>query len=613
METEIVIFDIPTRDEIVNKSQKELEYDDLKKNTKIPPFHLLNFYEIEQLEETRKIPESNMVSILCNFLLQYCIPIITHDVKDFHVSLQYKSIIEAITKNGAKIAIPNNVQFKVIGIKLPTIFMMRYDINNFAYNNFLNNTDISNGGHFGLYDQYTYKYTQQRENLTKPGFIYNFNDKILFLDNDDTIKKCKELIKYVHFVESYYNQNILTLYLDFKTLPYKPEFMNDGFKSWKIAKSEKYSADVLSEIEKYSNFKFGTSLDMDVEVALDSHHLDKVYNIGKNIGTDSSMFIKNLKKKKEELDNMTEINKQMNEGYVKKLEVIKKQIIAYHKYKITDLDILDQKQLKIIDLEYKKMSNFLQASDKDNKNGQALFYQLRKSFSDVDSERIKETLTKIENLFSDKELEGDDLLSGGLCPHVYHFGKILYKNFGKIQMMIIVRDYMIERYSLPSSAFGYFCKICGEQIAESDTTAIPKFVALKDNIDSEDKLSDLLWKEAVYIITTYVKFTIPVPIKPLINSLVSGLRNKLAEEEIKLIKSKTTTTDNVKDTLNLYASIYIFASLCAIMINNPGKITFGREKPTSQKIINESTEQRQYNEEKEKKNIRKEKCRKYKK
>jgi hypothetical protein len=53
----------------------------------------------------------------------------------------------------------------------------------------------------------------------------------------------------------------------------------------------------------------------------------------------------------------------------------------------------------------------------------------------------------------------------------------------------------------------------------------------------------------------------------------------VAIEEAKLFRSKTSTADTIKDTLNLYASIYIYAALCAVMIANPGKLTFARDRP----------------------------------
>ena len=46
METEIVIFDVPEKEPTINKSQKELEYENLEKNSKLPGYHFKNFFNM---------------------------------------------------------------------------------------------------------------------------------------------------------------------------------------------------------------------------------------------------------------------------------------------------------------------------------------------------------------------------------------------------------------------------------------------------------------------------------------------------------------------------------------------------------------------------------------
>jgi hypothetical protein len=145
---------------------------------------------------------------------------------------------------------------------------------------------------------------------------------------------------------------------------------------------------------------------------------------------------------------------------------------------------------------------------------------------------------------------------------------------------------MMKRFALPADKAGYFCKVCGEKLFDANNVGEILFLGMPGSIGmsmgEDDALQTMIWKEAMYIVSSNVRFTEPIPIKPLVSSLANGLKSVVAAEEAKLFRSKTNSSDTVRDTLNLYASIYIYAALCAIMINNPGKLTFAREKPADQ-------------------------------
>jgi hypothetical protein len=213
-------------------------------------------------------------------------------------------------------------------------------------------------------------------------------------------------------------------------------------------------------------------------------------------------------------------------------------------------------------------------------NLQKLFSKLQSSFQDLDSNNLKKTLKEIEGEISKKELFDDKILEGGLCPHIYQYGEMMLKNFGKPWQNTELREFLIKNFALPKDVTGYFCKICGELIAYPDNDDLLRFMGGErvSNIQLDDPLQSMIWKETMYIVTTYIRFNTLVPIKPLVSSIANGLRSILGEQESLLYRGKTNTVDSIRDTLSLHVCIYIYAALCSLMMANPNKIIFGREK-----------------------------------
>ncbi len=595
METEITIFDIGEKDIPTNKSQKELEYENLQKNSKLPSHHFASFFELETIEEKIQKPKTNIPSVICKYILQYCMPIITKE-DIFHISLQTETFILGYnaTSNSFTV-IPANEQFRVVGIRLPTIFIRRYDPYMLVHQDHVDNIALANTGQYGVLNHQTMKYTLQRNDLTHPGLpkIDDEGSIIMFKSNEDALEKLTYLLDYIEFLESFYNTNVKLLYNEFKVIPYLPDYVNNGREKWNIERNSKNDKLVLKNLDDTIVGSFGNSYDIDVQLALDQNGLFFAYNIGRFIGVDDPLFKKERIEKKRNIEYSIEYRKQLNDGFTKKLEIAKKQTIALNKYNISDIDTLDKKQKEIVDLEFSKLEKFL---NKDmsvrGKEIQKMFYRLRNSFVDITSERLAAAIDEIRKEVTSSELNKLELLEGGVCPHVFYYGEEMLKNFGKPWLNTELRDFVINRFSLPKDRAGYFCKICGEQLAEADNEDVMRFMGGERIVmnQTDDPLQTMIWKEAMYIITTYVKFNTPIPLKPLVNSLASGLRSIIGDEESKLFRSKTNTTDSIKDTLNLYAAIYVYAAICALMINNPNKMIFGKDKPN--KDIRESYQQK---------------------
>jgi hypothetical protein len=341
-----------------------------------------------------------------------------------------------------------------------------------------------------------------------------------------------------------------------------------------------FSRDLLEMLNKVQNAKFGDSFYYDVMYMLEHNKLTHLYNIGSIGGIDTAAFKEDYNKFKESIAYDNEYLKQVNLGYKRQLDLVKRKSIAFDKFGVDSILNLSAKQKAIVELELKK----LESIDTGGESNRLLWAKLRAGMLEQTNTSLKAAIKSIEEAISKKDLDGMMLLSGGVCPHLYQ------QAVTSLDKFINLRDYLIENFALPGDTSGYFCKICGEHIALADNTSVMKFTGERGSFTEDDPLQTMIWKEAMYIVNTNIRFTTPMPIKPLVNSLASGLRNQIAAEESKLYRSKTNTGDSIKDSLNLYACIYIYASLCALMMNNPGKLIFARDPPSDWKRKNGKTD-----------------------
>jgi len=155
--------------------------------------------------------------------------------------------------------------------------------------------------------------------------------------------------------------------------------------------------------------------------------------------------------------------------------------------------------------------------------------------------------------------------------------------FNDQELNIQLTEQITKKYSLPKNTSGCFCYICGELLEEADNEGIVKFIGGERVITNiiDDPVQVTIWKEAMYVISTYIKFTTPIPTKLLVSSIASGLRGVIGEQEARIFKSRTTTNNSIKETIILYSSIYVYAVLCSMMMINPNQMMFGRSNSKS--------------------------------
>jgi hypothetical protein len=562
MSVEIKIFDIPEEETEVKIQQKQFEYDETKKLGLIDNYHFDNFAQLDELLKNSSIPITNISTILLKWLLKYLKPIITYD-DEFSIPVQSDLPIDVLDKKNNKLTIQSNKQINVVG--LTTRYNYVYATNKLNHYKHIDDYILYVTGRYGLLDLETEKFTQERDLFTQPGSI---NREVMFSSDKQALVEINKLINYVTYIHNYYFSTYGFLYL---TTQYKkPE--NDGKKPSKKIEFDKkgkmtFSHELLEMLNGVQQTKFGKSFYYDPLFMLVNNKILKLYHIGELLGVNNEKFKHIYDEMKSSVEYDKKYQQEIKFAYIYFNKLASMKTIADKKYGI-ELSKLSDTQLKTVELEYSKIST----QEKDNTFYKSLIFSV-----DANDKKLLERNVKfLENKYGN-ELKGVSVLDNGVCPHLYWKAKLTLENFGKSNANIIIRDYLTNNYSLPYDINGYFCKVCGEKMASVDLALSIALSGDQYTVTLEDPLQTLIWKEAMFIIATNIKFGEPVPIKPLVNSIASSLRPIIATEEAKIYKNKTANIQGINDILNLYSSIYIFACLVALIVNNPGVMYFSKD------------------------------------
>jgi hypothetical protein len=564
---EIEIFEAENQQEITeNIDQKELIFLELEKEAIIDKYHYKNILEIDNDLKKDEIPKSDIISILLKWLLNYCIPIITVNKSEYNIVLQYDNPLNVFLKTDklTKIKINNEVQMNIIGLKLE--FIRRFDgyfPPSYALHQDL---EVYNTGRYALLDNNTKQFTQERKMFIHAG--KNILPEIIYFQDDkSTIKIINNLIKYILYVKNYYYKTFMYIPYIYKNTVEK----NNPINRWDIKMNQSYklglSQKLLLMLNEVQKSKFGSSFIIDPLYMLQFNKLEYLYNVGNILGIESEEFLKLFEEKKQFIINQKRLEKEIKNSYIFNNKINMMLSIAKKKFNVDKLYKLSKEQTKIVDTEYNKLLI-------KSYNHNTMFNDLNQIIDNLHYDELNILLKKIEEKYGKKLIEKN--LLDGECPHIYWKAKIFLKNKNNIDQLIAVREYLIEYYVESEEDSGYYCKICGELIADIDRSEV-KLTFIPDNYKyTEDPLKIKIWKESFYILHTFVKFENLISIKNIVNSLSNGLINIIQNEKIKIYRSKITQIEALQETLMIYIDVYIFATLAVMMINNPGTLSFNR-------------------------------------
>lgn len=578
----ITVFEVNEEQVERNLSSKEIQYEELAQQGVLAKEHFENLLIMENVLAQKQPPDTNIIGVLARYVAQFCTPIVLEKPK-FSSQVQFDEVMQ-VDNSKDLVYIPRGIQISIAGFKIPAVFIRKYYEKTLEHIEHMSHTDISDSGRYNDYSISTLRYLAQRPNFTHAGQI-PLESQVLFESEDHARKILLRIIDYIRYIEQFYSTTFPHVNYDFQYIeqPIMKPMKKIKLTTEKQVSSSDVNLEVTNKLLQAIDGRFGESYNFDILYSLDSNGVLHAYNLGVYLG-DSQEFKKEVDYHKMQLAYQQDYNRQVLASFTYQNMLSRKRMISLKKYNIEDLEELTPQQKKVIDLEYKKS----QSISEDSKEISKAFYRLGRSFEDAEATRLTEAIGTIEKLLSKQQLEAYDILPGGVCPHVYAKGKVLLENFNKPWAQTKLLEKLIE-YSLPSDINGYFCKVCGEKLAETDRAQSLTFSGDKNvsmyviSDTADDPLQSMIWKEAMYIITSNVRFRDPIPLKPLVSSLATGLRSIIAAEETKLYRSKTTAQEIIKDTLNLYAAIYIYAAICALMYHNPGRMIFARDKPSDNK------------------------------
>lgn len=622
MTSNIVVFKPPEIHEVKsNKTEREIIYDAFVKNASIPTHHFKIFMEMEQIEESNTDIKSTLPSILIKKILPYCIPIIK-TIPDFTVKLKKVDIFKKVKTDerlvekyyGVSIQleypieclfeydqvidkkiqlksmmIPKHETFRIIGIKIPNKIVKYVDKSFLNRMLELSNTDILQAGIFGLTEFQSGNYTQSRLNDITPNQVSKTHDTIYFQSDEDTRNKIQIIDKYIKYINNFYETKMMMMYRYLYNIPFsthiktQKQLFNIFNPEYHKKESKKIHEPASILISKLINTRIGDSLYAN-DFMFENHQafdmLHQILLLGIS-NTSSKQKLQALNTQKLHNDTIIEFNKLK---FKKKLEYAKKKAIAFNKFKVDRLIDLNAAQTKIVNLEFDKMEKFyntIKEYSDDFKVVNTLYWAMKNENKKIITEKLDELgkLVKIPKNLADPKinmLQNSKKISL-ICPHVIAKAQhMIEKTNNKLVKSGLIREYLINNFSLPVMSDGYFCRICGELLADADEEEILKYISGKrvSFVMGYDKLKSQMWKEIAHIITSYVKFKDAVNHKNIITSITNTLRPEMGTIEANLAKIKSNSKDSIKDLIRIYTVIYTFAIVVNMIVKNYGKITF---------------------------------------
>lgn len=570
-EVEISIF-VDEQEAPLDKSQKELLYEELKKTGPHEPQYYDVLFDLDENIEKEKPPNTNMPEILAKWLISYAIPIVsivvTEKIKKkevFGLSLESENSLKCLSKETKSfIQLAKGDQFQLHGFMIPRQKFGKL-VQGYDYYSLTTVCDMLESGLYGP------KLPLKDKNL---GFFQADKAPSFIFDSPEQAKML--MLKFIKYVlESKNIHETLTLF-SFYELSFLDcrEIVPFELKKAVLPKVEpslafeEFDEQVLKIIDPIQPTKFNNYYD-NILNALTQENNMPIYHLGNLLGETNSEFLNKIAMAKKHLAFLESFGNQVKDAQrlFNKLNLMK--LISLEKFKTSDISSLNEKQKKIIELEYGRRE----------KNTASLDTKLIKLFNLlplVYGKKLGHILKEIYDS-AKKDIDAQAIIqSAEICSH--HYYKYSYINdFGPTNLAY---EKLLADFSLPVEDNSYFCKVCGEKLGEENVEMQLHFYGdrtINIGMLDSDPIQTAIWKEATNIVSTYVKFVDPIPTKSLINSLVSGLRNVVQFEESQLFKSKNVE-GTTRDSVNLIAAIYIYAALAALMYHNPGKMTFAKEK-----------------------------------
>jgi hypothetical protein len=203
---------------------------------------------------------------------------------------------------------------------------------------------------------------------------------------------------------------------------------------------------------------------------------------------------------------------------------------------------------------YKKFRNSVRAQEM-----AAAYGELSKFFA---RDAAKDSMIKCNNC-------GFDIL----CPHI----KTLYELEGR-DVSTVTSALMKYIEDIPVHD-QYFCKICHEVLSTPDMFHT---VSMLPGTTMSEELRTMIYSEIMFEIRL-LKFSTVINVQQLVNTIRNAIYPYIADIEKQILKSRTASAEEIKSKKKLYISIYCFAYIIHLIVDNPAnadKIWFKGLKKT---------------------------------
>lgn len=231
------------------------------------------------------------------------------------------------------------------------------------------------------------------------------------------------------------------------------------------------------------------------------------------------------------------------------------------------LSLLKPQERKLVEIEYSKRQRYLE----EVVNNKCPHVKMMREFRSYRfDQRAKRKLDDIRTFMDVKKNKGPDAVikcnNCGfdlICPHMVEYAELLFRDkpFNEVKMRM-------NKYIDSVVTSNYYCKLCGEVIAEVDVygdVAAPEDAAMQNTID--DDLRKTMYGEIIVAIKQ-VDFGALVNVHKVINTIMSSIYEFVFEIEKQLLKAKTNTADDVKNKKRLFITIYAYAYLMHLMLSH---------------------------------------------
>lgn len=226
--------------------------------------------------------------------------------------------------------------------------------------------------------------------------------------------------------------------------------------------------------------------------------------------------------------------------------------------------ILSNDERKQIESEYNRLIKYSKEVIGNKCPHVGLVRKLRRSRDDYTSNRVMSELRVLyakggkhsaEDLHMIKcKLCGFDII----CPHV----DVMYTQSNNTSHAL---KSALTKY-IAKGASDLHCKVCGESLSTIDELEGIE-IDRNDNVYKDEELKNFIWSE-VAINMRYFKFAPLIDLNKVITRVRDSIYDYVSAIELQILKSKTTSTDELKAKKRLFTNIYTFAQMIHMVLSN---------------------------------------------